>query len=125
MQVALKDMTGTEWTLIDSSVITYDDIVQRLASDEILLCGGCGTQSAIDNASSFGLVFAHAYSVTGFQDFTGLQPDFGKCLRVLNPWGIGEYGGNEANILDNRIDGEFMIKWEEFVRNFRWITVKE
>ena len=124
MSWALNDMTGDELTEIYTTDDLYYDICEKLSSHGLVL-------AAIFTywAEWVDLVPGHAYSVTGF----GGDVTQGKCLRVRNPWGsayqVGrgksaEYGGSEANILNTKLDGEFVIKWEEFVRYFGKVTVK-
>merc|ERR1719436_2053630 len=117
-------MTGDEWKEVTTTEDMYFDICEKLSSHGLVLAG-CLTYSA----SWVNLVPGHAYSVTGF----GGDVTQGKCLRVRNPWGSAyqegrgssaEYGGSEANILNTKLDGEFVIKWPEFVAYFEKLTVK-
>ena len=113
--VALHDMTGQEWEQITVQDDMYYDVADYITSHGLVLAGGTkGDESS-------GIVLKHAYSVTGF----GGDVVHGKCLRLRNPWGTGEYEGVEAHILNNnKEDGEFVIKWDTFLQYFSNLTVK-
>ena len=122
MSWALHDMTGIEWKEINTTEDLYYDICENLSSHGLVLAG-CLTSNNVNLPSG------HAYSVTGF----GGDVTQGKCLRVRNPYGYEypdspnwstEYDGSEANILNTKMDGEFVIKWEEFVKVLDTLTVK-
>jgi hypothetical protein len=123
MSWALHDMTGVEWKEIDTTEDLYYDICEKLSSHGLVLCA-----CMVGSAGSVNLVSGHAYSVTGF----GGDVTQGKCLRVRNPYGYAypdstrstEYQASEANILNTKMDGEFVIKWEEFVKYINKLTVK-
>ena len=122
MSWALHDMTGVEWKEINTIEDLYYDICENLSSHGLVLAG-CLTRNNVNLPSG------HAYSVTGF----GGDVTQGKCLRVRNPYGYEypdspgwstEYDGSEANILNTKMDGEFVMKWTEFVKYIDMITVK-
>ena len=113
--VGLTDMTGIEWKETDTTEDLYHDICDKLTSNGLVLAACLGSNWRHN------LVPGHAYSVTGF----GGDVNQGKCLRVRNPWGTGdgEYTGDEAHVLNAKLDGEFVIKWEEFVKYFPILTM--
>jgi hypothetical protein len=117
MSWGLRDMTGIEWTEVRTTEDMYYDICDKLTAHGLVLAACFGSNIR----SKYNLVHAHAYSITGF----GGDVNQGKCLRVRNPWGAGEYSGEEAHVLNKKMDGEFVIKWEEFVKYFPRLTVKE
>ena len=113
MSWALNDMTGDDWTEVDTTEDMYHDVCDKIAAHGLVL-------AACLNRNTVKLESGHAYSLTGF----GGDVNHGKCVRVRNPWGHGEYSGTEANILNTKIDGEFVIEWPEFCKYFQVITVK-
>ena len=117
-------MTGQEWKEVTTTEDMYFDICEQLSSHGLIFAGCTSYYGLIGN-----IVPGHAYSVTGF----GGDIIQGKCLRVRNPWGsayqemrggLVEYSGSEANVLNTNLDGEFVIKWEEFVQYFEKLTIK-
>ena len=72
------------------------------------------------DSRSIGIYSGHAYSITGF----GGDVVQGKCVRLRNPWGSGEYKGSEANVLNDKEDGEFVLKWDTFLQYYGCLTVK-
>ena len=120
MSWALNDMTGDDWTEVDTTEDMYHDVCDKIAAHGLVLAGCFDNEQLDYYTDTVNLVSGHAYSLTGF----GGDVNHGKCVRVRNPWGQGEYSGTEANILNTQIDGEFVIKWSEFCKYFQRITVK-
>jgi hypothetical protein len=113
MSVALNDMTGDSWKEEWEFTDMYKETCEFISSHGLVLAG---TRSG----DKLGIVSGHAYSVTGF----GGDVTNGKCIRVRNPWGKTEYIGSEADILNDKEDGEFVLKWETFCEHFMCLTVK-
>ena len=113
-------MTGDDWTEVDTTEDMYHDVCDKIAAHGLVLAGCFDNWQFDYYTDTVNLVSGHAYSLTGF----GGDVNHGKCVRVRNPWGQGEYSGTEANVLNTQIDGEFVIKWSEFCKYFQRITVK-
>ena len=94
----------------------------------------CSTFPGSDrDKNAFGIVFGHAYSLIGAK-----QVGEFLLLNVRNPWGSGEWTGpwgdgsplwaqfphvqRELNY-EARDDGAFWIAVEDFVRNFRSVSI--
>ena len=120
MSWALNDMTGDDWTEVETNEDMYHDVCDKIASHGLVLAACFNNWSFDYYTGAVDLVSGHAYSITGF----GGDVNQGKCVRVRNPWGQGEYSGPEANILNTDMDGEFVIKWTEFLKYFPKITVQ-
>ena len=120
MSWALNDMTGDDWTEIETTEDMYHDVCDKIAAHGLVLAGCFDNWAFEYYAEEVELVSSHAYSLTGF----GGDVNHGKCVRVRNPWGHKEYSGAEANVLNTQMDGEFVIKWSEFCKYFPKITVQ-
>ena len=118
MSVAFNDMTGDEWKEIGDFHDMYYDVADYITSHGLVLAATKGQGE--EDFGSIGIYSGHAYSITGF----GGDVLQGKCVRLRNPWGSGEYLGSEANILNDKEDGEFVLKWNTFCQYFSYLTVK-
>ncbi|KAL8585039.1 hypothetical protein ACOMHN_043675 [Nucella lapillus] len=140
-QDAMVDLTGGISEVIDLRdrenvpPDLYDLLLRAYKMKSML--GACiyrpegSTQSEVEMAN--GLYMGHAYSVTGFQQLKTAR-DVVRLMRLRNPWGKGEWNGSwsddskemaylQENIREqmrirNRDDGEFWIRFEDFMKNF-------
>lgn len=101
------------------------------SSCKSMMC--CSTRSGVRTK---GLVDLHAYSITKATEvyFRGSKV---KLLRLLNPWGSGEWNGNwsDSSPLWKQVshedrakcnkdeNGEFWIELEDFFQNFDCLTI--
>lgn len=101
---------------------------------------GCGTPQGKTSANTVlpnGIVEGHAYTVTGVFKVT-CQGQAVKLVRVLNPWGNGEWTGawSDRSSLWKQVsekeqskcrslanDGEFWMSMEDFTKNFEDIDI--
>ena len=114
MSVALNDMTGDLWKEVMFFKDRYHEVSDWIAGHGLVL-------AATDSGSDIGIVPWHAYSVTGFVGDVLM----GKCVRVRNPWGSGESILSEANVFNDKEDGEFVLKWDTFCKHFDILTAKD
>uniref|UniRef100_A0A8C2IVY4 Zgc:162184 n=1 Tax=Cyprinus carpio TaxID=7962 RepID=A0A8C2IVY4_CYPCA len=90
-----------------------------------------------ENVLPNGIVQGHAYTVTGVFKVTFRGKPV-KLVRVLNPWGMGEWNGawSDKSSLWNKVsveerttcsslanDGEFWMSMEDFSKNFEEINI--
>ena len=76
--------------------------------------------AATESGEEVGIVPWHAYSVTGF----GGDVLTGRCVRVRNPWGSHESKMSESSAINDKEDGEFVLKWDTFCKHFDVLTAK-
>ena len=114
MSVALNDMTGDLWREVMFFKDRYNEVSDWIAGHGLVLA------AADSSGSDIGIVPWHAYSVTGFVGDVLI----GKCVRVRNPWGSGEAILSEANVFNDKEDGEFVLKWDTFCKHFDILTAK-
>ncbi|XP_073682696.1 calpain-1 catalytic subunit-like [Garra rufa] len=123
----LKNTSTDLWSLMD-----------RAVKAKALM--GCSTPQGETSANTVlpnGIVQGHAYTVTGVFKVT-CQGEPVKLVRVLNPWGRGEWTGawsdksllwnnvsksDQSECLSSAIDGEFWMSMKDFTENFRDIDI--
>ncbi|KAI7790290.1 hypothetical protein IRJ41_019969 [Triplophysa rosa] len=132
---ALMDFTGGVHLHFDLKMAGSNlwELMDRAAKAKALM--GCGTPQGKTSANTVlpnGIVEGHAYTVTGVFKVRGKgQPV--KLVRVLNPWGLGEWTGawSDRSSLWNQVsekertecrslanDGEFWMSMEDFTKSF-------
>jgi len=86
-----------------------------------------------------GLICMHAYAITNLIKLTGKSGKNLRLVRIMNPWGEGEWNGpwsdnsKEWDLIPDKIkqqieftkkeDGEFWMSFEHFLENFEWLTM--
>ncbi|KAK2878551.1 hypothetical protein Q8A67_019342 [Cirrhinus molitorella] len=123
----LKNTSTDLWSLMD-----------RAVKAKALM--GCSTSQGETSANTVlpnGIVQGHAYTVTGVFKVT-CQGQPVRLVRVLNPWGKGEWTGawsdksllwnsvsesDQSECRSSAIDGEFWMSMEDFTENFRDIDI--
>ncbi|XP_016406732.1 calpain-1 catalytic subunit-like [Sinocyclocheilus rhinocerous] len=137
---ALLDFTGGIHVYFKLKQTSTDlwSLMDRAAKAKALM--GCSTSRGDTSANTVlpnGIVQGHAYTVTGVFKVTS-QGEPVKLVRVLNPWGKGEWSGawsdksllwnnvsesDQSNCRSSAIDGEFWMSMEDFTENFRDIDI--
>ncbi|TRY86943.1 hypothetical protein DNTS_002871 [Danionella cerebrum] len=115
------------WSLMDRAV----------KSKALMACGTRQGKTSSNTVLPNGIVQGHAYSVTGVYKVK-CENDPVKLVRVLNPWGQGEWNGAwsdksptwnkvsekqraKCRVLAN--DGEFWMSMEDFTKNFEDVDI--
>ncbi|XP_052002158.1 calpain-1 catalytic subunit [Xyrauchen texanus] len=136
---ALLDFTGGPHMTFKLSEATKNlwELMRRASQSESLM--GCGTPGGPvlqNTVLRSGLVEMHAYAVTGVAEVV-CQGRPVKLVRILNPWGRGEWSGDWSDksplwklarpedqryntVLDN---GEFWMSMEDFCKNYENLDV--
>ncbi|XP_030602851.1 calpain-2 catalytic subunit-like [Archocentrus centrarchus] len=141
---ACKDFTGgviQTYKLKEPNSPDHGEIwltLRRAIVCKSLIC--CWTVPKEDTAgnpvSVSGLVFGHAYSVTGVTEVE-LNGSRVRLVRVMNPWGELEWNGKWSDKSDlwnkvrpevwkkcfNREDGEFWMQLEDFWYYFGYLSI--
>ncbi|XP_051723675.1 calpain-1 catalytic subunit-like [Ctenopharyngodon idella] len=132
---ALLDFTGGIHVCFEPAKTSIDlwSLMDRAAKAKALMA--CGTFQGKTSANTVlpnGIVQGHAYTVTGVFKVT-CQGKPVRLVRVLNPWGKGEWNGawSDKSSLWNKVsekersmcrslanDGEFWMSMEDFSKNF-------
>ncbi|XP_056612077.1 calpain-1 catalytic subunit-like [Triplophysa dalaica] len=132
---AMADMTGgiTEVFIVGSLPRDLGSFLRRLLQKGALI-NCANSQGALEKSNDFGILFRHAYSVTGLETIqTKTVPV--ELVRVFNPWGKTEWEGpwsdksgiewftvskEEQNRVQriNLDDGEFWMALSDFRHNF-------
>ncbi|XP_028277933.1 calpain-1 catalytic subunit-like [Parambassis ranga] len=143
---AFKDFTGGVSMMYDlKDAQTCEEMwlsLTRATSCKSMMC--CSTDSKKDSlensVSETGLVYKHAYSVTGVTEvtYTEMESQSKQMLvRVMNPWGKQEWSrqwSDESDMwqkvspedrekCDIRNDGEFWMPLEDFCHYFRVLYI--
>ncbi|KAA0702425.1 Calpain-9 [Triplophysa tibetana] len=132
---AMADMTGgiTEVFTVGSLPRDLGSFLRRLLQKGTLI-NCANSQGAIEKSNDFGILFRHAYSVTGLET---IQTKTGpiELVRVYNPWGKTEWEGpwSDKSGIEwftvsieeqkrvqriNLDDGEFWMALSDFRHNF-------
>ncbi|XP_067311193.1 calpain-1 catalytic subunit-like [Pseudorasbora parva] len=133
---ALLDFTGgihLRFELAKAPVHLWS-LMDRAAKAKSLM--GCGTfqgKTSENTVLPNGIVQGHAYTVTGVSEVTCKDKQV-RLVRVLNPWGKGEWTGDwsdksplwkdvsemeQSKCCSLANDGEFWMSMEDFTTNFR------
>ncbi|XP_051521013.1 calpain-9-like [Myxocyprinus asiaticus] len=137
---AMADMTGgiTEVFMVSSLPQALGSFLQPLLQKGALInCGN--SQGPLEKSNEFGILFRHAYSVTGLETIkTTTGPVV--LVRIQNPWGNTEWNGPwsdekgtewrmvspEEQRRVQRVqqdDGEFWMALSDFRQNFDTMEV--
>ncbi|KAL1258144.1 hypothetical protein QQF64_011388 [Cirrhinus molitorella] len=136
---ALLDFTGGVHVNfeLEKPAIDLWSLMDRAAKTNALMACGSRHGDKSENVLPNGIVQGHAYSVTGVFKVTW-QGKPVKLVRVLNPWGMGEWNGpwSDKSSLWNKVsekeqtkcrslanDGEFWMSMEDFTKNFEEIDI--
>uniref|UniRef100_A0A8C2GTF6 Zgc:162184 n=1 Tax=Cyprinus carpio TaxID=7962 RepID=A0A8C2GTF6_CYPCA len=131
---ALLDFTGGVHICLELEKPTIDvwSLMDRAAKNKALMACGSQQGKKSENILPNGIVQGHAYTVTGVLKVT-CQEQPVRLVRVLNPWGRGEWNGawSDNSSLWNKVsekelakcrslanDGEFWMSMEDFTKNF-------
>uniref|UniRef100_A0A672NB30 Calpain-1 catalytic subunit-like n=1 Tax=Sinocyclocheilus grahami TaxID=75366 RepID=A0A672NB30_SINGR len=137
---ALLDFTGGVHVYFKLKKTSTDlwSLMDRAAKAKALM--GCSTSQGDTSANTVlpnGIVQGHAYTVTEVFE-VACQGEPVRLVRVLNPWGKGEWNGawsDKSSLWNNvsesdqskcrslAIDGEFWMSMEDFTENFRAIDI--
>ncbi|XP_051535188.1 calpain-9 [Myxocyprinus asiaticus] len=137
---AMADMTGgiTEVFVVSLLPRALGSFLQPLLQKGALInCGN--SQGPLEKSNEFGILFKHAYSVTGLET---IQTTIGpvELVRIRNPWGNTEWKGPwsdekgiewrmvsaEEQLRVQRVqqdDGEFWMALSDFRQNFDMMEV--
>uniref|UniRef100_A0A8C2JWK8 Zgc:162184 n=1 Tax=Cyprinus carpio TaxID=7962 RepID=A0A8C2JWK8_CYPCA len=136
---ALLDFTGGVHICLELEKPTIDvwSLMDRAAKNKALMACGSQQGKKSENILPNGIVQGHAYTVTGVLKVT-CQEQPVRLVRVLNPWGRGEWNGawSDNSSLWNKVsekelakcrslanDGEFWMSMEDFTKNFEDIDI--
>uniref|UniRef100_A0A671QVC6 Calpain-1 catalytic subunit-like n=1 Tax=Sinocyclocheilus anshuiensis TaxID=1608454 RepID=A0A671QVC6_9TELE len=136
---ALLDFTGGVHVCfeLDKPAIDLWSLMDRAAKTKALMACGSHQGEKSENVLPNGIVQGHAYTVTGVFKVT-CQGKPVRLVRVLNPWGMGEWNGawSDKSSLWNKVsekertkcrslanDGEFWMSMEDFTKNLEEIDI--
>ncbi|XP_059375309.1 calpain-1 catalytic subunit-like [Carassius carassius] len=136
---ALLDFTGGVHVCYDLQKATIDLWSMMDRADKAKALMACNTHKGekSENVLPNGIVQGHAYTVTGVFKVT-CQGKPVRLVRVLNPWGMGEWNGawSDNSSLWDKVsekektscrslanDGEFWMSMEDFTKNFEDIDI--
>ncbi|XP_062847802.1 calpain-8-like [Trichomycterus rosablanca] len=131
----LRDFTGGAYRIYNlrNAPNNMWDLMDQAVKKQALM--GCGTPQGRTSANTVlpnGIVEGHAYTVTGVTKVQS-QLQLVKLVRVLNPWGEGEWKGdwsdksplwNEVSPddyktwLEDKNNGEFWMSMGDFCKSF-------
>ncbi|CAB1348735.1 unnamed protein product [Coregonus sp. 'balchen'] len=137
---AMVDMTGGVTEVLTVASLPKDlaaFLKPLLAKGALINCANC--QGPLEQRNGFGILFRHAYSVTGFEKVKKKYETV-ELVRVHNPWGKTEWEGpwsdmngpewshvreEEQKRLDRvqKEDGEFWMAVSDFRQNFESMEV--
>ncbi|KAL3970931.1 psychosine receptor [Sarotherodon galilaeus] len=137
---AFKDFTGGLYHCHDfkkPNAPSHDELwltLSRATECKSLICSVTGEEA--DKLANTGLADGHYYSVTGITEVK-LNESKVRLVRVMNPWGTGEWNGKWSDKSDmwdkvepevrkmcfDRDDGEFWMEFEDFCSHFREVTI--
>ncbi|XP_056101502.1 calpain-1 catalytic subunit-like [Rhinichthys klamathensis goyatoka] len=137
---ALLDFTGGVHVHYETATTSIDlwSLMHRAAKAKALMA--CGTflgKTSENTVLPNGIVQGHAYTVTGVYKVQ-CQKKTVQLVRVLNPWGKGEWTGDwsDKSSLWDKVsekeqtrcrslanDGEFWMSMEDFTKNFEDIDI--
>uniref|UniRef100_I3JDK3 Calpain catalytic domain-containing protein n=1 Tax=Oreochromis niloticus TaxID=8128 RepID=I3JDK3_ORENI len=135
---AFKDFTGGLYHCHDfkkPNAPSHDELwltLSRATECKSLICSMTGEEA--DKLANTGLADGHGYSVTGITEVNSRAV---RLVRVMNPWGAGEWNGKWSDKSDmwdkvepevrkmcfDRDDGEFWMEFEDFCSHFREVTI--
>ncbi|XP_071215120.1 calpain-9 isoform X1 [Salvelinus alpinus] len=137
---AMVDMTGGITEVLTVASLPKDlaaFLKPILAKGALINCANC--QGPLEQRNEFGILFRHAYSVTGLENVK-TKYETVELVRVHNPWGKIEWEGpwsdmngpewshvreEEQKRLDRvqKEDGEFWMAVSDFRQNFESMEV--
>ncbi|KAM9489441.1 calpain-1 catalytic subunit-like [Clarias gariepinus] len=131
----LRDFTGGAYkafNLQTASSKLWDQMEQAVKRRAVIGCGTPSGPTAANTVLPNGIVQGHAYTVTGVTKVKTQRKEV-KLVRVLNPWGKGEWNGdwsdksplwNEVSSqdretwLEDKNNGEFWMSMEDFCKSY-------
>uniref|UniRef100_A0A9J7XZD6 Zgc:162184 n=2 Tax=Cyprinus carpio TaxID=7962 RepID=A0A9J7XZD6_CYPCA len=136
---ALVDFTGGVHVCfeLEKTAIDLWSLMDRAVKKKALMACDTHQGEKSENVLPNGIVQGHAYTVTGVFKVTFRGKPV-KLVRVLNPWGMGEWNGawSDKSSLWNKVsekerttcrslanDGEFWMSMEDFSKNFEEIDI--
>uniref|UniRef100_A0A6Q2XYP1 Calpain catalytic domain-containing protein n=1 Tax=Esox lucius TaxID=8010 RepID=A0A6Q2XYP1_ESOLU len=137
---AMVDMTGGVTEVLTVASLPMDlagFLKPLLAKGALVNCANC--QGPLEQQNEFGILFRHAYSVTGLENVK-TQFETVELIRVHNPWGKTEWQGRWSDMNGpewrnvheeeqqrlgrvQREDGEFWMLVSDFRQNFDLMEV--
>lgn len=137
---AMADMTGgiTEEFIVPSDARTLGSFLHSLVQKGALI-NCANTRGPIEKSNEFGILFRHAYSVTGLETVKTSTGQV-ELVRIRNPWGNTEWEGpwsDKKGMEWNKVsaeeqqrvqrkeheDGEFWMSPADFCQNFDTMEV--
>jgi hypothetical protein len=134
---ALTAFTGFSKRFITVEAENIEEIwntVSEAETDNNIMC--CGTRST-QEAEDMGLVGGHAYTLISSKSATDDSDKLIRLFEIRNPWGNKEWKGEWSDNsplwnerlnkifgkMDNKDDGKFFIKVEDFCKYFKSLYI--